>query len=87
MKLTGHKTRSVYDRYNIVSEKDLARVADQLESYLGRQPTASTVRPMRAAVSEGSDTIRTQSQFVDPSVGSKWAKKLEPPGGFEPPTY
>ncbi len=43
MTLSGHKTRSIFDRYNIVSEADLAEAATRLQTHLEAQSTASRV--------------------------------------------
>jgi hypothetical protein len=34
MAISGHKTRSVFDRYDIVSDEDIATVAQPTEEYL-----------------------------------------------------
>ena len=36
MKITGHKTRSVFDRYDITSEEDLADAAQKLQALTGK---------------------------------------------------
>jgi integrase len=43
MKLTGHKTRSVFDRYDITSEEDLAEAARKLQTLTGTM--AGTIVP------------------------------------------
>ena len=52
MLLTGHKTRAIFDRYNIINEQELLEAGDQLVAYLAQHaqatPVGARTRPARA---------------------------------------
>ena len=50
MLLTGHKSRAIFDRYNIINEQELLDAGDQLVAYLAQQAQAVPARRRPHAV-------------------------------------
>jgi integrase len=63
MAISGHKTRAVFERYNIVSGRDLMDAATRMESYFANQK-ANGVRSERKDLRDNSGTITYRKKAV-----------------------
>ena len=61
MLLTGHKTRAIFDRYNIINEQELLEAGDQLVAYLAQHAQATPrgrAHPARTAAPRTAPPLR-----------------------------
>jgi len=72
MAISGHKTRSVFDRYNIVNETDLKVAAKALATYYEQEKVTLSVTlaelGRQRSDSANREPIETSARFMEPAI-------------------
>ena len=88
MLLTGHKSRAIFDRYNIINEQELLDAGDQLVAYLAQQAQAVPARRRPHAASPAAPRPPASPPFAScdaaPRKGQRGAAGGRTPPGCAP---
>jgi len=82
MAVTGHKTREVFDRYNIVTERDVALATAQLASYVESGQNTDNTRTVGQTPGDGNSLQLDGRGVAQPGIAHlPWAQGV---GGSNP---
>ena len=74
MQIPGHRTRSVFDRYDIVNNRDLFDAAAKMEARMGRSTgtTTGTVGSFPQVDQENAAFTKASKQLQRKDLGRYW---------------
>ena len=67
MGISGHKTTSVFRRYDIKATRDMAEGLERLDTYLEVEADKTNVKPLRREANQTQSTATEPPQFDDPA--------------------